>query len=175
MRLFWIAPLVGLALGLPSLTRAQSLQPCPDWLAKEAPAEADAGQKWTFTVSPIVYHWKDDPEHKYAFVLALERRVAGNRFCGLSLFRNSFGQASAYLYAGQRWDNLWDNPKLSLKVSAGIIYGYTGAEADKVPLDYNGFSPAVIPSFVYQFGPQDSADLMLLGTAGVVLAYSHNF
>lgn len=167
--------LFALALGLASASHAQGFNPCPDWWAKEAPPEPETGQKWTFTFSPIVYHWKYNATHKDAFVFALERRVSGNRFCGLSLFRNSFGQASGYLYAGQRWDNLLGNPNWSLKVSAGVIYGYTGAEADKVPFDYNGFSPAIIPSLVYHLDPQQSVDLMVLGTAGLVLAYSRNF
>jgi hypothetical protein len=169
---------VGLSAGLALSSQAGELldwQPCPDLLAGSNSPEPEAGQRWIFSAAPVVYHWTDDPARKYAFVLALERRIAGNRFCGLSLFRNSFGQASAYLYAGQRWDNLWGNPDLSLKMSAGIIYGYTGEESDKVPYNWNGFSPAIIPSFVYRVTPVETLDLMILGTAGVVFGYSRNF
>lgn len=175
MRLFWIASLLGLALALAGPAHAQSMQPCPDAWADEAPPAPDEGQQWTFTFAPYVLHWHHDPEHKPAFVFALERRVAGDRFCGLSLFRNSFGQPSTYVYIGQRWDNIWGNPQLSVKVSAGVIYGYVDDHRDKVPFNWNGFSPTVIPSLVYQFGPQDSLDVMMLGTAGLVFAYSHNF
>jgi hypothetical protein len=180
-RQFWIklALLAGLGNILPAVSQATDLldwQPCPDLLARADAPEPAADQRWTFTAAPLVFHWGgDDPARKYAFVLALERQVAGQRFCGLSLFRNSFGQASGYLYAGQRWDTLWGNPDLSLKISAGIIYGYTGEESDKVPYNWNGFSPAIIPSFVYHLSPAESLDLMILGTAGVVFAYSRNF
>jgi hypothetical protein len=173
------ALMVVLGILLPGISRSTGLldsQPCPDLLARADALEPVEGQRWTFTASPLVFHWGvDDPARKYAFVLALERQVAGQRFCGLSLFRNSFGQASGYLYAGQRWDTLWGNPNLSLKLSAGIIYGYTGDESDKVPLNWNGFSPAIIPSFVYHLNPAESLDLMVLGTAGLVFAYSRNF
>jgi hypothetical protein len=175
---FWkaLALLAGLGTFLPATASGLlDWQPCPELLARADASEPVDGQRWTFTASPLVYHWDNDPSRKYAFVLALERQVAGNRFCGLSLFRNSFGQASGYLYAGQRWDDLWDNPNLSLKFSAGIIYGYTGDESSKVPLNWNGFSPAIIPSFNYKLTPVDTLDLMFLGTAGLVFAYSRSF
>jgi hypothetical protein len=175
MRSFWIAPLLGLALAWASTAHADLSQPCLDHWAKEAPPAPTEGQQWTFTFAPIVYHWVYDEEHKPAFVFALERRVAGDRLCGLSLFRNSFGQPSAYVYVGQRWGHLWGIPQLSVKLTAGVIYGYTGNYHDKVPFNWNGFSPTVVPSLVYQFRPKDSLDVMLLGTAAVILAYSHNF
>lgn len=167
-----------LMLGLPLAGQTQGLldwQPCPDLLAKTDAPEPAEGQRWTFSFSPLVVHWVYDPAHKDAIVSALERSLPGNRFCGLSLFRNSFGQASAYVYAGQRWDQIFGHPQLSFKISAGIIYGYTGDESDKVPLNWNGFSPAIIPSLVYQFSTHDSVDIMILGTAGAVFAFSHNF
>lgn len=177
MRLFRLAPLVGLALALfwAGPLHAQDTNPCPDGWAAQAPPEPEDGQRWTFTFAPYVYHWRYDEDHRPAFVFALERRVAGNRFCGLSLFRNSFGQPSAYAYLGQRWDNLFDRPELSLKVSYGVIYGYTGQYHDKVPFNWNGFSPTVIPSLAYHLNPQDSLDVMVLGTAGLVFAYSRAF
>lgn len=175
MRLSWIALVLGLALAWAGAAHAQNSQPCPDWWAKEAPATPEEGQQWTFTFAPYVHHWKHDPEHRHAFVFALERRIADDRFCGLSLFRNSFGQPSAYVYLGQRWDNLWDQPQLSLKVSYGVIYGYVEDHRDKVPFNWNGFSPTVIPSLAYQLDPHNSLDVMMLGTAGLVFAYSHTF
>src|SRR5512139_3914578 len=97
MRLFWIAPVLGLGLALAGAAHAEIGQPCQDHWAKEAPPAPEEGQQWTFTFAPYVYHWKYDTENKPAFVFALEHRVAGDRFCGLSLFRNSFGQPSAYV------------------------------------------------------------------------------
>lgn len=173
MRLFWIALLLGLALA--STGQAQGREPCREWWAKDTPAAPEEGQQWTFTFAPYVYHWKYDPEHRPAFVFALEQRVAGDRFCGLALFRNSFGQPSAYAYVGQRWDNILGNPQLSVKVSYGVIYGYVEDHRDKVPFNWNGFSPTVIPMLAYQLNPRDSLDLMVLGTAGLVFAYSRNF
>ena len=175
IRSLLIAPVLGLALAGASPAHAEGGGFCQDLWAREAPPAPDSGQQWKLTFSPIVYHWKYDPDHKPAFIFALEQRVAGNRFCGLSLFRNSFGQPSAYAYVGQRWDHFWGMPQLSVKLTAGVIYGYTGQYEDKVPFHWNGFFPGVAPSLVYQFTPRDSLDLVVLGTAAVAFAYSRNF
>lgn len=172
---FWLAPALALALITNSAAQEQVSTPCQELWAKEAPPAPDADQQWTLTFSPLVYHWKYDPDHKPAFIFALERRVAGNRFCGLSLFRNSFGQPAAYAYVGQRWDDVLGLPQLSIKLAAGVIYGYTGQYEDKVPFHWNGFFPAVAPALVYQVDARDSLDLLLLGTAAVAFAYSRNF
>ena len=149
--------------------------PCPDSLAEEGGIAPPDGQQWAATFAPYVYHWKPDPEHRYAFAFALERNVTRQRFCGLSLFRNSFGQPSAYVYAGRSWDNFWDNPRLSARVTVGVIYGYVGEYHGKVPFNWNGFSPTVIPALVYHFNPKDSLDVSMLGTAGFVFGLSHRF
>jgi len=175
MRLFRIALFLGLALALASASRAQGMPLCQDSWAKESPPAPEEGQQWTFTFAPYVYHWRYDAAHRPAFVFALEQRVAGDRFCGLSLFRNSFGQPSAYVYVGQRWDQLWGSSQLSLKVSYGVIYGYVEDHRDKVPFNWNGFSPTVIPSLAYHVDPHNSLDVMVLGTAGLVFGYSHTF
>lgn len=174
-RLFWMAPVLGLALGGAGAAQAEVGAPSQAHPAGETPAPPDVQRQWTLTFSPIVYHWKYDPDHKPAFIFALERRGAAHRFYGLSLFRNSFGQPSTFAYVGLRWDHLWGQPQLSAKLAAGVIYGYTGQYEDKVPFHWNGFFPGVAPSLVYQFRPQDSLDLVVLGTAAVAFAYSHNF
>jgi len=101
--------------------------------------------------------------------------VDGNRLCGMSLFSNSFGQPTMYVYVGQRWDPLFDDSKWFVKVTAGIFYGYVGKYKDKVPFNYNGFSPGIIPSIGYAFSPKDSAQVLVLGNAGLMFAYGHRF
>ena len=150
-----------------------NFQPCPDSLAaQDAPA---ATNKWDLTLSPYTYHWHYSAEHKNVFLGALDRYVDGKRFCGLALFSNSFGQPSAYGYVGQRWDGVLGNPKLFTKVTAGFIAGYHGEYKDKIPFNKYGIAPAIIPSLGYAFTPKDSAQVILLGTAGLMFAYGHSF
>ena len=162
------------------LTNAQSQgladwQPCPSSLAKSEALEPAENERWELTLSPYTYHWNDNPEHRPVFLGALDRTVAGNRFCGLALFRNSFGQPSAYAYVGQRWDGIAGHAKLFTKVSVGFIYGYKGKYQDKIPLNDYGVAPAIVPSIGYDFEKNASVQAMLLGTAGILFAYGRNF
>lgn len=153
----------------------KNYHPCPNWLPKEGGNSPASGQLWEATFSPYTLHWTYSAEHKNVFLGAIDREVAGNRLCGISFFSNSFGQASTYAYVGQRWNPLASDDKLFLKVTAGLLYGYVGNYRNKVPLNHNGFSPAIIPSLGYTFNSTDSAQVMLLGNAGVMFAYGHRF
>lgn len=149
--------------------------PCPAWVAAEGVADPVAPNRWDLTLSPYTLHWHSSPEHKPVVLASLDREVAGKRLCGLSFFSNSFGQPSTYVYVGQRWDAVLGQPQLFAKLTAGIFYGYVGQYKDKVPYNYKGFSPGIIPSLGYQFSPTDSAQVMVLGTAGLMFAYGHSF
>ncbi len=126
-------------------------------------------------VAPYVHHWTQSPEHRHAYIFTLEKHQDEQRLIGLALFRNSFGQPSAYAYGAYHWHGFLGEPRLTAKVSAGIIYGYTGKYADKVPLNWNGFSPGLIPSVGYKITQQDALHIMVLGAAGLALGYSHSF
>jgi hypothetical protein len=167
----YLGLLIGSALS-PSISHAGDYH-CPDFLVKEdAPAPGHTGE---FTFSPYTLHWNKSPEHKQVLLVAVDEQLPGGRLCGISFFSNSFGQPSAYLYAGQQFNNLFDHPRLFLKVTAGVIYGYVGKYQHKVPLNTNGFSPGIIPSLGYNFNERDSAQIKLLGTAGIMFSYGRKF
>jgi hypothetical protein len=148
-------------------------QPCPESLAIAGGEQPT--KKWDLTLSPYTHHWSNNPEHKQVLLGALDRHLSGGRFCGLALFTNSFGQGSAYAYVGQQWNGLLGNPKLFSKVSAGLLWGYRGEYKDKIPFNQAGIAPAVIPSLGYYVTPKDSAQVYLLGNAGLLFAYTRSF
>ena len=151
-------------------------QVCPSALSTdESDAENDNAQRWNISLSPYTHHWSYSPDHKPVFLAALEERLPHDRFCGIALFRNSFGQPSAYVYAGKQWNGVLETPKLFTKVSAGLIYGYKGKYQHKIPFNDYGIAPAVIPSIGWQFNAQESAQVMVLGTAGLLFAYGRSF
>ena len=154
---------------------AIELNPCPSALAAEGAPSPVEGQKWDLTLSPFTYHWNYNPEHHPVFLMAIDRHVAGGRFCGISLFRNSFGQPTGYVYVGQQWDGLMGNPKMFVKLSAGLIDGYRGKYQDKIPFNNYGVAPAVIPAVGYRHTPEDSFQIMLLGNAAILFAYGRRF
>ena len=168
-----VVGLSGISLAHATDSGLDDWQPCPDSLAVSKGEQPD--KKWDVTLSPYTYHWNYNPEHRPVKLVALDRHLSGGRFCGLALFTNSFGQESAYAYVGQQWNGVWGNPKLFSKLSAGMIYGYRGEYKHKVPLNHYGVAPAIIPSLGYAFTPKDSAQVFVLGNAGLLFAYGRSF
>ncbi|MCG6118467.1 MAG: hypothetical protein MEQ07_09790 [Aquimonas sp.] len=77
-------------------------------------------------MSPLTHHWNFSPEHRQVGLLALQRELPDNRFCGISLFSNSFGQPSVYAFTGARHPQLLGQERLYGSLSVGLIYGYVG-------------------------------------------------
>ena len=146
---------------------------CPDFLSM--PGAPEPTHRGEILFSPYTHHFGYSPEHKPVVLVAVDEQLPGGRCCGLSFFSNSFGQPSTYVYAGQQFNGLFDNPKLFVKVSAGIIYGYVGKYQNKVPLNSHGFSPGVIPSIGYNLNEHDSVQMQVLGTAGLMFSYGRKF
>lgn len=136
----------------------------------------DSGaDKWELTISPYAYHWNHSPEHRSVYLIGVERRLPDNWLWGVGFFSNSFGQPSAYAYYGYRWDNLFNQPSLYAKLTVGVMYGYVGEYKNKVPLNYGGFSPLVIPALGYRITKRDSVQIAPLGKAAVLFTYNRSF
>ena len=145
---------------------------CPGW---DAPLP-EGQSRYELFASPHTHHWSHDPEHRPVFALALNRQLPDDRFCGLSLFRNSFGQPSAYAFVGKQWPGLLPSqPKVYVSMTAGILYGYVGQYKDKVPLNVGGFSPAIIPAVGYQLSPRSALEVQILGTAAFMVGAKWRF
>ena len=150
---------------------AQAWQACPGW---DLPAAE--GSPYELFISPHTHHWSTNPQHRQVYLLSLSKRLPDDRFCGASLFTNSFGQPSIYAYVGRTWPQPLDRfPRLYTRLSAGIMYGYVGEYKNKVPLNVGGFSPAAIPSLGYRLSSQTSVELHLLGTAALMFGLNHRF
>jgi len=152
--------------------------------AQDAVPENSANDPyWEIQVAPFALHWSNSSEHKHVYLLGIERYrpemsswlAADETLWGVSAFRNSFGQPSVYAYLGYRWNHLFGHPALSFKLTGGILYGYKKPYENKVPLNYHGFSPGIIPTVGYQLAPNDSVQVGVLGTAGLVFMYSRRF
>jgi hypothetical protein len=108
-------------------------------LAQDKPMvpEFDQGDKFTLTVSPYSYHFSTDKTYTHVYLVGLEREA---------------------------YHGIWGVPKLSFKWTAGLLYGYLGEYKKRVPLNYNGFSPAVNIALAYQFTPTWAGQVMLGGS-----------
>jgi hypothetical protein len=154
---------------------AAAAAPAPAPTAPSAFPTLQDGAKWELSLSPYTLHWHSDPDHKNVWLVALSRLQTDGSLWGFAAFSNSFGQPSAYAYYGHIWEGMFNQPKLFLRLTGGILYGYKGKYEDKVPLNHNGWSPAIIPSVGWRFTPNDSAEIAALGTAGLTFMYNRRF
>lgn len=151
-----------------------ALVPAGAALAQEEPWFGNTGY-WRLVMSPYSIHFRPSDEHKSVWALGAERQGDTGWLYGGSYFSNSFGQPSAYAYVGQQYPGLWGKPPLFFQWSGGLMYGYVGKYKNKVPLNYNGFSPGAVVSLGWQFDRQTSAQLNMLGDAAVMFQFSHEW
>jgi hypothetical protein len=120
-------------------------------------------------------HWSDSGEHKPVVLGSLDRAVAGNRFCGMSLFSNSFGQPSTYIFPwGKAYHNVMGYDGVFVKWTAGLLYGYKSPYENKVPLNHNGYSPGFIPAIGWE-SSRLQVQVNFLGNAGVMYQLAWKF
>ena len=125
--------------------------------------DSDATDKgfWYLQTSVFTRHFSPAPDHNnHQDLIGLERNEASGFLYGAATFRNSFSQRSYYAYAGKRFESA-DYP-VYLKVSGGLLQGYTGQYRDKIPLNHLGVAPVIMPSVGAHYGPV-AAEVVLLG------------
>jgi len=131
----------------------------------------EAKTRWQF--SPYTYHFTPDDKHKNVVMIGLERELPNAKLEGITLFTNSFGQPTIYFYPwGRVYRAFGGVGNLSFKWTAGLLYGYKDPYEDKVPLNYGGLSPALIPALAYDFKSGWSAQVNFLGTAALMFQLS---
>lgn len=173
-----VIPLSALLLALPlaagpiaAAAQAASDKPSDTQAGEKAAAvEPTSGDYWRLMASPytVHYHKDDNGDHKPVYMIGLERQRSDGWLWGGTYFSNSFGQPSAYVYVGEKVINFSPLDKLFFQWTAGILYGYKYPYEDKVPFNYNGFSPGVTVSLGWQFTREFSMQAIALGTAGLM-------
>lgn len=132
--------------------------------------------KLTLQFSPFTYHYSYDEEHRPVRMIGLEREKPAGKLDGVTFFTNSFGQNCVYVYPwGGVYHNFYGIGPLSFKWTAGLLYGYVDPYKNKVPMNYNGFSPGAVIAFEYQFQSGWSAQVDMLGTAALMFQVNMPF
>lgn len=143
----------------------------PAFSAQEEQASEPVSEAvWRLEFSPFTHHYRFSEDHRDVWALGLEYQTPDRTLYGLTAFSNSFGQPSAYAYYGWVFNNVWERSEsLYLKLTLGVIYGYKVPFEDKVFLNHNGFSPAIIPAVGWRLDKNWSVQTNFLGTAAIML------
>ena len=134
----------------------------------------DAPEPWRtdrFMLGTSVYtkHFTYNPAHDdHQNLIQGEWNVTGQWLAGVALFDNSFGQATQYVYGGYRVRPLEQLQPLYLKLTAGLVHGYSGQYQNKIPFNNLGVAPVIIPSVGYCVNRYCS-EAVFFGGAGVMV------
>ena len=135
--------------------------------------QARPGDRYGLMVSPYTAHFHPSAEHEYVWLVGVERERADAQLAGMALFSNSFGQPSTYIFPwGKVYRDVFERPGRYGKVTAGLLYGYRGKYEDKVPFNYEGFSPAIVPALGWEYGERFQVQANLLGANAVMLQFT---
>jgi len=142
--------------------------------ADPEPAGAETGDAfWRIYGSPLTIHFSPNPDHRAVYALGVERQYLSGFLVGGAGFRNSFGQPSAYVYGGYRFDAPFASvPKLFFQLSAGVLYGYKEPYENKVPFNHHGVSPGAVAAVGWEFTRAISAQINVLGDSAFQLQLS---
>src|SRR3954464_9219622 len=140
-------------------------------LVGESYAAPVGESRLTLQISPYVYHVHSGAHNDVPRLIGLEWEPAGSSLeYGAAYFRNSFYQDSGYVYVGKRWFAEDNGQGFFLNVTGGIMYGYRGENADKVPFNHQGVGLAVIPAVGYQYRSFNT-QVVLLGAAALMITF----
>ena len=155
----------------PGVEAEEPAKPSPYWDGFYFKAEQ--GDRYYAILSPYTTHFSPSDEHEYVWLAGFERERSTGIVAGFAYFSNSFGQPSVYYYPwGKIYRDLAGIDGFYFKWSAGLAYGYVEPYEDKVPFNYNGFSPGFFPMLGYESDGGFQSQLNLLGTAGLMLQFS---
>lgn len=171
-----------LMLACTSLALAQSAAPASDG-QRPPPAPAtksvwDAPEPWRtdrfyFQTSAVTAHFSSDPDHDntqnllYGEWRLNAHWLGGQWLVGASVFDNSFGQSSQFVFGGLLWRPVDRYQQFYVKVAAGVLHGYRGEFKDKIPYNSSGYAPGIVPAVGYCHN-RVCGEMILFGTAGVL-------
>lgn len=154
-----------------SLSAQEAKKPSPYWDGFNF--NAMDNDRYFVILSPVTTHFSPSDEHEYVWLAGFERERSSGIVAGFAYFSNSFGQPCVYYYPwGKIYKDLVGVDGLYFKWSAGLAYGYVEPYENKVPFNYNGFSPGFFPMLGYESDGGFQSQLNLLGTAGLMLQFS---
>lgn len=137
-------------------------------LAGQADDAQDRDPYW-YVQGGAYIHWLESDDFVGPPVLGgVEHHRGGGWSGGLSLFNNSFGQFTQYVYVGKALQPWGSRPELRVKLPAGIVHGYQDEYYDTLPIRWGGsWGLGFVPAIGYHKG-RVGYDVALLGVSGLL-------
>ena len=148
-------------------------------LAFAAPiAESAEETKWNWFVQAGGYiHYNDDEDYEGPpwFVGIEYQKRENNTALGLSVFNNSFGNITQYLYLGKTWYPSGKYPGFRIKLTGGIAHGYEDDHHKILPVRWgDAWGLAFVPTIGYK-RDKWSFDVAVLSASGLLFLGGYEF
>ena len=133
-----------------------------------------SGDIFMVQFSPYTIHFDKGPEHTgHPWLVGVEWQDKSRWLAGYSYFNNSFDQKCHYLYGGYTFSLGETFKNWYIKVTGGLLYGYKEPFEDKLPVNYNGLAPVIIPGVGYKYH-RFNAQINLLGANGFMFTFGYD-
>jgi hypothetical protein len=134
----------------------------------------DPGDVIIIQAAPSVIHFHPSTDHvQYSWLVGIEWQRPSDWLAGYSYFNNSFGQRCHYLYGGKSWPLGGSDSNWYFKLTGGVIIGYKDPYEDKLPINYNGVGPAIIPGLGYRIN-RFNIQANLLGVNAMMITVGYD-
>jgi hypothetical protein len=122
------------------------------------------------------FHYTNDEDYSGArWFMGVEHLNEHGRITGLSVFNNSFGQFSQYLYVGKTFHPFEKAPNFRVKLTGGIVHGYKGEHKETSPIHWgDSWALGVVPAVGYQRGHL-GIDVAVLSASGMLFLVGYEF
>ena len=147
---------------------------CPE-VAGADESESILPANWYLQAGSYMHYSDDEDYAGTPWFLGIEHYNGNGTITGFSVFENSFGQFSQYLYIGKNWYPWEKYPGLRLKLTAGLVHGYGGEHKDTSPINWgDAWAIGVVPGIGYQKGAL-GVDVAILSASGLLFLVGYEF
>jgi hypothetical protein len=130
---------------------------------------------WYFQAGGYM-HYDDDEEYEGPpWFVGVEYQKSRNRVIGLSVFNNSFGQFTQYAYLGKTFHPSQKYPDFRIKLTGGVVHGYTGDHHKIMPIRWgDSWGLGIVPGIGYQWDAL-GVDVAVLSASGLLFLVGYEF
>jgi len=124
--------------------------------------------------SPYALHFENGPDHTgHPWLIGVEWQDKSRWLAGFSYFNNTFDQKCEYIYGGYTFSLGETFKNWYIKVTGGLIIGYKEPFEDKLPVNWNGVAPVILPGLGYKF-ERFNIQINVLGANGFIFTFGYD-
>ena len=147
-------------------------------VAADVQAEPDSDSStgsWYLQAGGYV-HFSNDEEYEGPPLFGgIEHRDENLTLIGFSVFNNSFGDFSQYVYVGKQFQLSQKYPGFRFKITAGIVRGYQGEHHEILPIRWgDSWGLGAVPTIGYE-GDRLGFDVAVLSASGMLFLVGYEF